>query len=442
MPSATDELFDFLRFPSVSTDPGRRDSVRACAEWLSAKFAAMGLLSSLRETPGHPVVVAATQRDPQKRTVLIYGHYDVQPEDPVELWTSPPFDPVVRSGRVFARGATDNKGQIFAHVVGVERTLADEGALPVNVVFVVEGEEEVGSDHLAPFLEAHREELAPDVVALSDTGMIAAGHPTLTYGLRGICAFEIRVTGAEIDLHSGTFGGAVANPLSALARIVASFHDPDGRIAVDGFYDKVRPLEPWERAMWAGLPFSDEGFLKLTGAPALCGEKGFSTLERLWARPTAEVNGIGGGFQGQGTKTVLPSAAFAKFTCRLVPDQHPEEIATLVRAHVAAHTPPGVRCEVEMGHGALPFLADPRTPAGKAAQRAMEKVFGGPPALIREGGSIPVVQTFHDLFGAPILLAGLADPDCRAHAPDENFPLANFENGIRLNRALLQELAE
>ncbi len=413
-----------------------------CATWLAGKLRAIGLSAEVRPTAGHPIVLARNEHRPGRRTVMIYGHYDVQPVDPLELWDSPPFEPQIKDGIVFARGSTDNKGQIFAHILGLEETLREKGELPLNLIVLVEGEEEIGSAHLEEFLQAHREELRCDVIAISDTGMIAPGVPTFTYGLRGIGALEIKVTGPATDLHSGIYGGAVANPAAAVARLVASLHDADGRVAVPGFYDDVTPLESWEREAWAKLPFSDADILKVTGSPALFGEAGYSSLERTWARPTAEVNGIGGGFQGVGTKTVLPREAFAKLTFRLVPHQRPDDVMEKVKAHLRAQCPPGVKLEITGGHAGEPYVTNPKSADGVAAQRALRRSFPDREiALIREGGSIPIVNTFKRVLCVETLLLGLALPDCRAHAPNENFPLENFFAGIRLNRALLEELA-
>ncbi len=436
-----DDLLEFLRFPSISTQSAHSGDMIACAEWLKTKFVASGLRADVLPTGGHPAVVARTPRDPAKRTVLIYGHYDVQPPEPLDLWHSPPFEPVIRDGRIYARGSTDNKGQILAHVLGVARTLARGKALPVNVIFLVEGEEETGSGHLAAFLEKHRKDLACDVILISDTGMAAHGHPTLTYSLRGIAAMEFAVRGPAMDLHSGVFGGAVMNPATAVARLVASLHDPDGRVAIKGFYDAVRPVHEWEREAAAALPVTDEDFRALTGVSELFGEPGYTAVERVGARPTAEVNGIGGGYQGEGTKTVLPREAFAKLTFRLVPDQDPDNILRLAETHLRTHCPKGVTLEITPGHSGEPYYVDPRSPDGDAAVRALERVFGRRPALLREGGSIPIVTTFRKILGADSLLLGLASPDCQAHSPNENFPIENFLAGIRLNQAVLEELA-
>lgn len=437
------ELFQFLRFPSVSTDSRHTGDVRACALWLVEKLTVMGLTTQLHETARHPIVVARNEHRADRKTVLIYGHYDVQPVDPVHLWHSAPFEPEIREEKIWCRGATDNKGQMFAHVLGVEKTLREQGELPVNLIFLFEGEEEIGSPNLTPFLQAHREELRCDVIAVSDTGMVAAGVPTMGYGLRGIACAEVTLRGPKGDLHSGIYGGAVANPATAMARLVASLHDEAGKIQVAGFYDDVRPLQDWERAMWQSIPgVSDADYLAVTGSPAVFGEEGYSSAERVWARPTAEVNGIGGGYQGEGSKTVLPAQAFAKFSFRLVPDQDPKDILEKVRLHFEKHCPAGVSIEIEIGHDGNPYHADPHSAFGKAAQRALASAFGREPVLIREGGSIPIIQAFREILGADTLLLGLALPDCQIHAPNENFPVANFEAGILLNQHLLQELAK
>jgi len=436
-----ESLFAFLRFQSVSADPAYRSQVSECAEWLSRRFAAMGLESVAWPTAGHPVVLARSRPRPGLRTLLIYGHYDVQPVDPLALWKTPPFEPRVEEGKIYARGAADNKGQIMAHLLGVEELLKAGKELPVNVIFLVEGEEEVGSPHLEAFLREHGGELRPDIIAISDTGMVAPGIPSLTYGLRGVLAMEVRLRGAAHDLHSGIYGGMVPNPATLLARLIATLHDESFRVAVPGFYDAVLPLAEWERREWAALPLDDAALCASSESRALFGEAGFTPLERVWARPTAEVNGIGGGYQGEGSKTVLPGEAFAKLTFRLVPDQTPAEIEAKVRAHLQAHTPPEVTLEISPGHGGEPFLCDPNSPDGLAARRAVARTWGREPALIREGGSIPILQTFRRLLKTDILLLGLALPDCAAHAPNENFPVENLEAGIRLNQALLEELA-
>ncbi|CAN5795489.1 dipeptidase [soil metagenome] len=438
------EYYQLLRFPSVSTDDKHKQDTAACADWLVQKLTSIGLEAKSVPTNGHPVVWAKNKHQPGRKTVMIYGHYDVQPPDPLELWDSPPFEPVEKNGYVFARGATDNKGQIFAHILGVQETMEQHGELPVNLHFVIEGEEEIGSGNLAPFLQENLDALKCDVVVVSDTGMIAKGTPTLSYGLRGVTALEIKITGSKMDLHSGMFGGAVANPITALAQLLATVHDREGRVAIPGFYDKVKPLEDWEREMWRKLPVDgDKDILEETGSPDLFGEAGYSTLERLWARPTAEINGIGGGYQGQGTKTVIASHAMAKLTFRLVPNQDGPEILELAKKHLRAKLPKGVTMEITDGHSGPWYLTDPHSGVGQAAQRALRVAFPGKePALIREGGSIPITSQFRTILGVETLLLGLALADCRAHSPNENFPLENFEAGIRLNKAVLQELAK
>lgn len=437
------EYFTFLRFPSISTDDAYSEKLGECAHWLVEKLNGIGLEAQLVSTAGHPVVWAKNKHQPGRKTVMLYGHYDVQPPDPIELWDSPPFDPVLKDGYVFARGATDNKGQIFAHILGIQETMAEHGDLPVNLHLIVEGEEEVGSDNLPNFLKEHRDELKCDVAVVSDTGMIARGVPTLSYGLRGVTACEVRITGSKMDLHSGVFGGAVANSVTAIARLLATLHDENGHITIEGFYDDVKPLEEWEREAWRKLPIDgDKEILEETGSPALFGEKGFSTLERLWARPTAEINGIGGGYQGKGTKTVIASHAMAKLTFRLVPNQDGGTILKLARKHLEKHLPPGVTMEIVDGHSGPWYLTDPHSAVGEAAQRALQKAFGKEVALIREGGSIPIVSQFRDILGVETLLLGLALADCRAHSPNENFPLENLEVGIKMNKAILQELGQ
>jgi acetylornithine deacetylase/succinyl-diaminopimelate desuccinylase-like protein len=437
-----EDFYSFLRFPSVSTDDQFAGKVRDCGQWLAQKLKAVGLEAEVVPTAGHPIVWGRNKHQQGRRTVLIYGHYDVQPPDPLELWDSPPFEPVLKDGYVFARGATDNKGQILSHILGVQETMEQERDLPVNLHFVIEGEEEIGSIHLSKFLSQNRDSLKCDVVVVSDTGMIAPHTPTLSYGLRGVAALELKVTGPKMDLHSGIFGGAVANPATALAQLLATLHDRQGRVAIAGFYDDVAPVADWEREAWKKLPLDpDAEMLDETGVPSLFGEAGYSTLERIWARPTAEINGLGGGYQGQGTKTVLPSYAMAKLTFRLVPNQKADVIIDLAKKHLQKNLPTGVTVEMTSGHHGPWYLTDPHTPFGKAAQRALRKAFSKEVALIREGGSIPIVSDFRHILGVETLLLGLALHDCRAHSPNENFPLENLDAGIGMNKAVLQELA-
>ena len=439
-----EELKSFLRFPSISTQPEHAPDLASCAEWLWENLTAIGLTASVHSTPGSPVVVARSAHDPAKRTVLIYGHYDVQPPEPLEGWTTPPFEPRIENGRIHARGAADNKGQILAHIIGVAETLREKGSLPVNVIFLIEGEEEVGSPNLEEFLREHREELACDLVAISDTAMGPGNTAALTYALRGIAAMELFVRGPARDLHSGLFGGAVANPATVVARLVASLHDADGRVRIPGFYDAVRPLESWERAAAAALEQAaggDEAIRELAGVNELYGEKGFTTIERIGARPTAEVNGIGGGYQGAGTKTVLPKEAFAKITFRLVADQDPAVILAAAEEYLRAQTPPGVLLEIVTGHSGAAYQYDPNSPDGLAARKALNEAFGTEPLLLRDGGSIPILATLKEILGVDSYLLGLANPDCRIHSPNENMLVENFLGGIRMNKILLQELA-
>jgi acetylornithine deacetylase/succinyl-diaminopimelate desuccinylase-like protein len=439
-----EELKAFLRFPSISTQPEHAPDLDSCAEWLREKLSSIGLEAAVHSTPGSPVVIAATPRDPAKRTVLIYGHYDVQPPDPLEGWTTPPFEPRIEEGRIYARGAADNKGQILAHILGVAETLREKGSLPVNVIFLIEGEEEIGSPNLEEFLREHREELACDLVAISDTAMAPGNKPALTYALRGIAAMELVVRGPARDLHSGLFGGAVANPVTVLSRLIASLHDENGRVRIPGFYDDVRPLEPWERTAASDLEKAsggDDAIRELAGVTQLVGEKGFSTIERIGARPTAEVNGIGGGYQGAGTKTVLPKEAFAKLTFRLVADQDPAVILAAAEEYLRSQTPPGVLLEVITGHSGAAYQSDPNSPDGLAARKALAGAFGAEPLLLRDGGSIPILATLKEILAVDSYLLGLANPDSRIHSPDENMLIENFLGGIRMNRILLQELA-
>src|SRR6266446_4179005 len=439
--SHLEDFYSFLRFPSVSTDENYSGKLTECAHWLVEKLSGIGLKAELVPTPGHPVVWARNQHREGRRAVLIYGHYDVQPPDPLELWDSPPFEPVLKNGYVFARGATDNKGQILSHILGVQETIEQRRELPVNLHFIIEGEEEIGSGSLGNFLHQNRDALKCDTVVVSDTGMIAPRTPTLSYGLRGVAALELKVTGPKIDLHSGIYGGAVANPATALARLLATLHDANGHIAIPGFYDDVLPLEDWEREMWRKIPVNiDQEILKETGVPELFGEKCFSTMERIWARPTAEINGFGGGYQGQGTKTVIGREAMAKLTFRLVPNQDGDKISALAQEHLQKNCPPGVKLDMAAGHAGPWYLTDPHSKYGEAAQRALKKAFDRDPVLIREGGSIPIVSDFRKILGAETLLLGLALPDCRAHSPNENFPLENLDAGIRINKAVLKEI--
>ncbi len=441
LPRFREELFEFLRIPSISARSDRSDQVIEAADWLRDRMAEAGLTAEVISTDGHPVVLGEwREAGPDAPTILIYGHYDVQPSDPDDLWTSPAFEPEIRDGRIYARGSADDKGQVFMHLKAIEAHLSARGSLPANVVFLVEGEEEVGSVNLTPFVKAHLDRLAADAVVVSDSGMFAPGLPSILYSLRGLAYLELRVRGASSDLHSGAYGGAVANPANALAQIVASLHDSQGRVAIDGFYDDVADVEDTVREGIASLPFDEEAFRADVGVPGLTGEDGFTTLERLWIRPTCDVCGLLSGYTGEGAKTVLPARAMAKVSFRLVPNQDPGRIADLFRAHVAAHAPAGVEVEVVELHGGRPWRSsvDPNLLA--AASRSLARAFGREPVLQGEGGSIPIVVEFEELLGAPALLLGFSLPGCNMHAPDEWLSVDNFERGIRALTYLYDEL--
>jgi acetylornithine deacetylase/succinyl-diaminopimelate desuccinylase-like protein len=435
------DLFEFLRIPSVSARSEHRPDMLRAAAWLEARLTRAGLTAQVLSTPGHPVVLAEWRGAPAGApTVLVYGHYDVQPPEPLELWTSPPFEPAIRDGNIYARGSVDDKGQLWLHVAALEAHLAARGSLPVNVIVLAEGEEEVGSDHLAPFVEAHRARLACDAVVISDSTMFAPGIPSILSSLRGLAYFQVDVTGPASDLHSGMYGGAVVNPATALARILASFHDADGRIAIGGFYDDVQPFPDAVRAAMRELPFDERQFAHDLGVAALGGEPGFTTLERLWTRPTCEVNGMLSGYTGEGAKTVLPGVAMAKVSCRLVPGQDPARVRELMEAHVRSVAPAGVTAKVVMLHGGHPWRADLDGPLFEAAARALTAAFGRAPVITGEGGSIPVVSDFARILGAPVLLVGFGLPGENAHAPDEWISQANFRMGMRAIAALWDEL--
>lgn len=440
LPRFKEELLEFLRIPSVSARSEYRGDVRRAAEWLAERMRAAGLEVSIEETPGHPVVLGEWRGAGEDApTVLIYGHYDVQPPEPLELWTSPPFEPTIRDGRLYARGSVDDKGQLYLHIKALEAHLKTTGRLPVNVVVLAEGEEEVGSEHLLPFVEANAKRLAADAVVISDTTMVGPGIPTIGTSLRGLAYFEIHVEGPTVDLHSGAYGGAVINPATALAKIIASFHDEDWHVTIQGFYDDVNTPESF-REQIARVPFDEAGFLADTGAAELVGEKGYSTLERLWTRPTVEVNGIISGYTGEGAKTVLPSKAMAKVSCRLVPDQDPEVIKELMKAHVERVAPAGARVDVVYLHGGEPWRAETEGPLYAAAARALERAFGKEPVFAGEGGSIPIVPSLQRVLEAPVLLMGFGLPGENAHAPDEWMSIENFEKGTHASAALLAEL--
>ena len=438
------DYFDFLRFPTVSADPARDLSMRECASWLEKKFGEMGMEAEIVATPGAPVVLANWSRagGGKRRRVLIYGHYDVQPAEMGDGWTGDPFEPRMMDGMVLARGSTDNKGQIFAHMLGVAEAIREGGAA-TDVVFVVEGEEEVGSDNLEAVLRARKEELKCDVAVISDTNMAGPDQPTLTYGLRGIAALEVELTGPSHDLHSGVYGGAVVNPIKVLNQLLAGLHDEKWRVTVPGFYKKVRKPAAWERKAAKDLGVSDQEVRRQAGSPALGGEPGYTAIERIGMRPTAEVNGITGGYQGPGPKTVLPSKASAKLTFRLVPHQDPAEIAGLVEKYFKKNCPKTVKMKITRHHGGLPYFCDPQQGFGPAAVRALSQAWDGKKVhYLLEGGTIPIVSVIRKVLGVETLLVGLSLPDCRAHGPDETFPISYLERGAKMNRALLREISE
>jgi acetylornithine deacetylase/succinyl-diaminopimelate desuccinylase-like protein len=436
-----DELKAYLAIPSVSALPQHKDDVRRCAEWTADEMRRIGLQNvRLEETPGHPIVYGEWLGAEGAPTILFYGHYDVQPVDPLNLWTSPPFDATIRDGEIYARGSADDKGQVFMHFKAVEAHIKQNGRLPVNMKFLIEGEEEVGSANLDNFITAHKDLLKADVVVISDSPMFDRGVPSICYGLRGLAYFQIDLRGTKSDLHSGSFGGAVANPGMVLAQILAQVKDRSGRIKIPGFYDDVVELKPEERAEFAKLPFNERKYRQELGAPKLFGETGYTTLERIWARPTFEVNGLLAGFTGEGAKTVIPAVAMAKVSMRLVPNQDPAKIAKLFEDYLAKAAPKTVEVKLTRMHGGKPWMTAFDNPFVQAAGRAIEKGFGQRPVFNREGGSIPVVATFQEELGLPCVLFGVGLPDENAHAPDEKLDLGNFHNGIIASAFLYQEI--
>lgn len=433
---------DFLSIPSVSADPAYAADCRRAAAWLVDRLGAIGMDHvEASETGGHPIVYADWLGAKGAPTVVVYGHYDVQPTDPLAEWTSPPFEPTVVGDRILARGASDDKSNITIFSQAVEALLATRGRLPINLRFVFEGEEESASVHLRPWLEANRDRLSGDLAIISDVGFFEGNLPALTVGLRGLMYAQIDVVGPFQDVHSGVYGGAVANPANALASIIAALKGPDGRIRVPGFYDDVVPLDEADRAAYAALPFDDEPYRAALKVPELVGEAGYSTLERKSGRPTLDVNGIWGGYQGEGTKTIIPGRASAKVSCRLVPDQDPDRIFEQVRSYVEEIAPPGVRVTVQDLGGGHPVRASIDHWAVAAAGRALETTFGRAPVYIREGGSIPFVATFEQVLGLPVVLLGFMPPNGNFHAPNEWMDLTNFEGGIRAVIACFDELA-
>jgi acetylornithine deacetylase/succinyl-diaminopimelate desuccinylase-like protein len=436
------ELKEFLRIPSVSTKSEHKPDVERAAQWVAGKLRSAGLENiEIVPTKMHPLVYGESLRAPGKPTVLFYGHYDVQPAEPLELWTSPAFEPTVRDGNLFGRGTADDKGQVHIHLKALEALLNTSGTLPVNVKVMIEGEEEVGSVNLWEFVQKNRERLKADALVVSDTSMLAKGVPSITYGLRGLNYYQIELTGPAQDLHSGVFGGAVPNPLTILCETISKLHDKNFRVTVSGFYDDVAALSKQERKALNSLPWKEKEFRKTVGAPGLDGEKGFTIVERLWTRPTLEVNGIWGGYMGEGAKTVIPSKAYAKISTRLVPKQEPAKIAKLVEKHIRKLLPKSVTCKFEVLSMGKPWVAPYSNPIFQKAIHALESGFGKKAVFIREGGSIPFVTQMHDTFKVPCVLMGFGLPDENAHAPDEHIALDNYFGGIKAVALFYQQLA-
>jgi acetylornithine deacetylase/succinyl-diaminopimelate desuccinylase-like protein len=437
------ELVEWVKIPSISSLPEHAPDVRKSAEHLMAELERTRPDRVLvLPTRGHPAVFAEWLHTPGRPTLLVYGHHDVQPVDPLEAWESPPFDPEARDGQLYGRGTVDDKGQVFIHAKAIE-AFVETGArkLPVNLKLIVEGEEEIGSPNLADLLRDQAQMLASEYVCVSDTAMYGRGVPSLCVGLRGLVYFDIVVRGPATDVHSGSFGGGIANPANALASMLGALHDEEGRVSIPGFYDRVRALRPDEREAMAALALDEAAWLRASGAPLAVGEKGYSTLERIWARPTLDVCGLTSGFQGPGSKTIIPATAVAKLSCRLVPDQEPDEIARLLEAHVRRLAPPGVSVEIRYVSGGRPYLAPTDHPVFSAAKRAFSKAFGKETVFIREGGSIPFVRTIADSTGKPCLLMGFGQPDENSHAPNERLILENFHLGIKAAAYLYDEIS-
>ena len=432
---------ELLRIPSISADSAHTDDMRRAADWLVAHLQGIGFAAELIETAGHPIVYAESPPVAGAPVALVYGHYDVQPPDPVDEWISPPFEPTVRDGNVYARGACDDKGQMLTHVSSLQSWTRVADALPLQVKLVIEGEEEVGSKNLEEFLAGGADKLACDCVVISDTSQFAPGVPAITYGLRGIAYFELHLTGPNQDLHSGVFGGAVTNPANVLSHMLDAMIDDQGRIQIPGFYDEVVPLTDREREEWRRLPFRQEEYERQLGVEGVTGEAGFSTLERRWARPSFDVNGLTSGYQGEGAKTVLPARASAKFSFRLVPSQDPKQVAVGLKQLLQPLAPPGIKLDLVEYHGGAAVAFPLDSPYLEAAAEAVEAGFGNRPVFIREGGSIPIVSSLSQQLEAEVLLLGWGQNDDNLHSPNEKFSLADFHRGIRASAALWDRLA-
>lgn len=431
-PSYVQELIELLKIKSISTDSAYAEETKQCAEWLAAHMKAIGIQKvEVMPTPGHPIVYGEHLVDPARPTVLVYGHYDVQPPDPLDLWESAPFEPVLKDdGRLVARGSSDDKGQMFMHLKAIEAYIKAEDNPPLNLKFIIEGEEESGSANLAPFIEQHRELLKADVVMISDTSMFARGVPSITYGLRGLAYTEVKLIGPDRDLHSGMYGGGIHNPINALAKLIAGLHDEDHRVTIPGFYNNVIDLTQEERDTFAALPFDEQAWAASVGAKATRTEAGYTAYEGTSARPTLDVNGIWGGYTGEGAKTVLPSYAAAKISMRLVPNQQPDEITQKIRAYFEENCPPTMKLEFKDLHGGKGAIVDINHPAMQAAAKALEDTYGKKPFFTREGGSIPVVAEFKEILGVDTVLMGFGLDEDAIHSPNESFGMDRFREGI------------
>ena len=436
-----EELKALLRIPSVSADSRHKTDMQQAAEFVEARLGESGCTAEIVTTAGHPIVFGQWNEKPGAPTVLVYGHYDVQPPDPLNEWVTPPFEPDIRDGNIYARGATDDKGQMYTHIKSVQAWLDTAGELPINVKFIIEGEEEVGSDNLDKFISANKDKCACDVAVVSDTAQYGLGMPAITYGLRGITTCEVTLHGPKQDLHSGVFGGSIVNPINALATLIGKLIDDDGRIQIPGFYDDVIELTPEERTAFAELPFDEKEYLASVGSSAVHGEKSFTTLERRWARPTCDVNGIFGGYMGEGPKTIVPAKATAKISCRLVPNQIEKTVVSSLEKFLRDNCPPGVRLEFTHWHGCPAVLCDLSSPYMQAARNAIEQGFGKAPVMIREGGSIPVVGTFKELLGVDTLLLGWGQNTDNLHSPNEKFSVDAFHKGTLSSAMLWPEIA-
>ncbi len=438
-----DELKEFLKIPSISTYPENSNDIKFCAEFVANKLKDAGMNKvEIFPTEGHPLIYAEWLGAPGKPTILIYGHYDVQPPDPIELWETPPFEPTIKDGKIFARGATDDKGQLFIHIKSVEAYFKTNGSLPINIKFIIEGEEEIGSESLESFLVLHKDLLKCDAVLISDTSLFAPGIPTITYGLRGISYFEIQIIGPNRDLHSGDYGGAVANPINILSQIISKLHDKNGRITIPHFYDDVLKLTKKEKENYIELKFSEKIFAKELGVKELFGEKGFSVLERIWTRPCLDCNGIVGGFTGKGSKTIIPSSAYAKISMRLVPNQEPKKIAKYFINYIKSLTPKSVKLKIIELQSAYPTITPLNNKANITAANAMEKAFGKKTIFVRDGGSIPIIASFTKILKSPSVLMGFGLNSENLHSPNEHFSLNHFKLGIISSAYFIDEYSK